>query len=286
MMAVHKKITDQEVFVIGSNAGPGADRRRAVLAVHVHHVLAERQPGRGGRRVRESEGLQESHRHGAQLPGGQGLHRRVQAQLQGRGHRRDLHAAEPARLLGRACAGCRQESRRCLRVLSGRPRRQLRAAVQAGRARGQGSAAVDFDHRRIDAAGAEDDALGVISGTFWGPDFNNPASRKFVDDFEKKYNRIPSQYAAQSYDAALLLDSAIGKVKGNVADKKAFQAALRAADFKSVRGNFKFNNNGFPIQDQYIFEVAKDAKGRVSLKTVATPLKDHKDAYYTQCKLS
>jgi len=132
----------------------------------------------------------------------------------------------------------------------------------------------------------KEDALGVISGTFWGPDFNNPVNKKFVEDFEKKYNRIPSQYAAQSYDAALLLDSAIAKVKGNVADKKAFQAALKAADFKSVRGNFKFNTNGFPIQDQYIFEVAKDAKGRVSLKTIATPLKDHKDAYYTQCKLS
>ncbi|MFO1306685.1 MAG: ABC transporter substrate-binding protein [Burkholderiales bacterium] len=131
----------------------------------------------------------------------------------------------------------------------------------------------------------KDDAIGVISGTFWGPDFNNPVNKKFVDDFEKKYNRIPSQYAAQSYDAALLLDSAIAKVKGNVGDKKAFQAALKAADFKSVRGNFKFNNNGFPIQDMHVFEVAKDAKGRVSLKTIATPLKDHKDAYYTQCKL-
>jgi branched-chain amino acid transport system substrate-binding protein len=131
----------------------------------------------------------------------------------------------------------------------------------------------------------KDDALGVISGTFWGPDFANPASRKFVDDFEKKFNRIPSQYAAQSYDAALLLDSAIGKVKGNVADKKAFMAALKAADFKSVRGNFKFNNNNFPIQDEYIFEVAKDAKGRVSLKTIATPLKDHEDAYHTLCAL-
>ena len=131
----------------------------------------------------------------------------------------------------------------------------------------------------------KDDALGVISGTFWGPDFNNPVSRKFVDDFEKKYNRIPSQYAAQSYDAALLLDSAIGKVKGNVADKPAFMAALKAADFKSLRGNFKFNNNGFPIQDQHIFEVAKDAKGRVSLKTIATPLKNHEDAYHTQCAL-
>jgi branched-chain amino acid transport system substrate-binding protein len=131
----------------------------------------------------------------------------------------------------------------------------------------------------------KDDALGVISGTFWGPDFNNPVNRKFVDDFEKKFNRIPSQYAAQSYDAALLLDSAIAKVKGNVGDKKAFMAALKAADFKSVRGDFKFNNNGFPIQDQHVFEVAKDAKGRVSLKTIATPLKAHRDAYYTQCPL-
>ncbi len=131
----------------------------------------------------------------------------------------------------------------------------------------------------------KDDALGVISGTFWGPDFNNPVNRKFVDDFEKKHNRIPSQYAAQSYDAALLLDSAIGKVKGNVADKKAFMAALKAADFKSLRGDFKFNNNNFPIQDMHVFEVAKDGKGRVSLKTIATPLKNHQDAYHAQCAL-
>jgi branched-chain amino acid transport system substrate-binding protein len=128
-------------------------------------------------------------------------------------------------------------------------------------------------------------ALGIISGTFWGPDFDNPANKQFVDEFEKKYNRIPSQYAAQSYDAALLLDSAIAKVKGNVADKKAFGAALMAADFKSVRGNFKFGPNHFPVQDMHIFEVAKDAKGRVSLKTVATPLKNHSDAYVGQCKM-
>ncbi|MEP7275039.1 MAG: ABC transporter substrate-binding protein [Betaproteobacteria bacterium] len=131
----------------------------------------------------------------------------------------------------------------------------------------------------------KDDALGVISGTFWGPDFSNPVSQKFVDEFEKKFNRIPSQYAAQSYDAALLLDSAIAKVNGNVADKPAFTAALKAADFKSVRGDFKFNNNNFPIQDMYVFEVAKDAKGRVNLKTIASPLKGHQDAYHAQCAL-
>ena len=128
-------------------------------------------------------------------------------------------------------------------------------------------------------------ALGVISGTFWGPDFNNPANRQFVDEFEKKFNRIPSQYAAQSYDAALLLDSAIGKVKGNVADKNAFRVALKAADFKSVRGDFKFGPNHFPVQDMHVFEVARDGKGRVNLKTIATPLKNHSDSYAANCKM-
>ena len=40
-----------------------------------------------------------------------------------------------------------------------------------------------------------DAALGMLSGTFWGPDFPNEANQKFVAAFEKKYNRIPSQYA-------------------------------------------------------------------------------------------
>ncbi len=128
-------------------------------------------------------------------------------------------------------------------------------------------------------------ALGVISGTFWGPDFNNPVSLKFVADFEKKYNRIPSQYAAQAYDSALLLDHAIARVKGNVADKNALRVAIRLADFKSLRGPFTFNNNGFPIENMYAFEVAKDAKGRVSLKTIAQPMTAQRDSYADKCPI-
>ncbi|HEY4373328.1 MAG TPA: ABC transporter substrate-binding protein [Burkholderiales bacterium] len=131
----------------------------------------------------------------------------------------------------------------------------------------------------------KDTALGVISSTFWGPDSPNPVSQKFVADFEKKFNRIPSQYAAQSYDAALLLDNAIGKVKGNLGDKNAFRAAIRKADFKSLRGPFTFNNNGYPIENIYTFVVAKDAKGRVNLKTIAQPLTAHRDAYSDKCPI-
>jgi branched-chain amino acid transport system substrate-binding protein len=131
----------------------------------------------------------------------------------------------------------------------------------------------------------KDSALGAFGGMFWGPDTDNPASKKFVKGFEEKYGRIPSIWAAQGYDAAQLLDSAIAKVKGNVADKDAFRAALKAADFQSVRGKFKFNNNHFPIQDMHISQVVKDAKGRYTVRTVATPLKDHQDAYHKLCPM-
>ena len=128
-------------------------------------------------------------------------------------------------------------------------------------------------------------ALGVIGGQFWGPDTDNPVSRQFVEAFEKKYGRIPSNFAAQGYDSALLLDSAIAKVKGNVSDKAAFTAALQQGSAKSVRGTLKFSNNHVAINDWYVFEVARDPKGRVSLKTIATPLKNQEDAYHTQCAM-
>lgn len=134
-------------------------------------------------------------------------------------------------------------------------------------------------------AALKDSAVGAFGGSFWGPDTDNPVNKKFVQNFESKYKHIPSTWAAQGYDAALLLDSAIAKVKGNVADKDAFRAALKAADFKSVRGNFKFNNNHFPIQDMSMYEVIKDAKGRYTVRTVATPMKNHQDAYHNLCPM-
>lgn len=128
-------------------------------------------------------------------------------------------------------------------------------------------------------------ALGAITGSFWGPEFDNPQSKRFVEEFEKKHKRIPSQYAAQGYDSAMLLDSAIAKVRGNVGDKPSFMAAIKAADFKSVRGPFMFNHNNFPIMDMPVLQVAKDAAGRVSLKTIGFPLRNHEDAYHQQCPL-
>jgi len=128
-------------------------------------------------------------------------------------------------------------------------------------------------------------AVGAISGSFWGADFDNAANQQFVQAFEDKYGRIPSQYAAQAYEGALLLDAALKQVDGNYQDKDALKKALREVDFESVRGEFAFNKNGFPIHDMYVFEVAPDAKGRVSHKTLQKTLPAHPDSYVDQCPL-
>lgn len=131
----------------------------------------------------------------------------------------------------------------------------------------------------------QDTALGAIGVHFWAPDTNTPANKQFVEAYEKAYNRIPSNFSAQGYDSALLLDAAIGKVKGNVGDKKAFMVALKEGLPNSVRGTLKFGNNNFAINSWYAYEVAKDAKGRTSLKTVATPLKDYQDSFHQLCQM-
>ncbi len=132
----------------------------------------------------------------------------------------------------------------------------------------------------------KDSALGVrVSAQMWAPDTKNPENAAFVESFEKEYGRIPSNHAAQGYDAAALLDSAIGKVRGDLTNKEAFRSALKEADFKSVRGSFKFNTNQFPIENFYILEVAKDQKGRVSLITKDLILPDHEDPFAAQCPL-
>lgn len=127
-----------------------------------------------------------------------------------------------------------------------------------------------------------DAALGVKNSASWSPDLDNEANKAFVDSFKAAYGRLPSVYAAQAYDTANLLVSAAGKA--SVKDLDAFRAALKAAEFDSVRGKFKFNTNNHPIQDIYVREVVKDGDVLTN-KIIATAFTDHGDAYAEQCAL-
>ncbi|MGE0659072.1 MAG: ABC transporter substrate-binding protein [Reyranellaceae bacterium] len=131
----------------------------------------------------------------------------------------------------------------------------------------------------------KDAAIGIPGTQEWVQDLPNEANKKFVADFKKKHGTYPSFYGAQAYDTIMLIASAMEAVKGDVTKTDAIRAALKKADFKSVRGGFKFGNNHFPIQNFYLQEVVKDADGVLTLKTVSTVLKDHQDPFASECPM-
>jgi len=131
----------------------------------------------------------------------------------------------------------------------------------------------------------KDLALGVPGAQEWVNDLPNAANKKFVADYIKKYpGHRPSFYGAQSYDAANLIASAVAATKGDLSDKAKVQKALEKADFKSVRGDFKFGNNHIPIQNFYLQDVVKQGDDFV-LKTVATIVKNDQDRFHDKCSM-
>ncbi len=132
----------------------------------------------------------------------------------------------------------------------------------------------------------KENALGVPGAQEWVNDLPNEQNKKFVADYRKKYTGLrPSFYGAQSYDAAQLINSAVVAVNGDTSKKDEMKAAMEKANFKSLRGPFKYGNNHIPIQNFYLQDVVKDADGALSLKTVATIVKDSQDRFHGKCPM-
>jgi branched-chain amino acid transport system substrate-binding protein len=129
----------------------------------------------------------------------------------------------------------------------------------------------------------QDAALGMFGGANWAPNLDNPQNKAFVEAYVKEYNAIPATYAFQAYDSAMLIDSAVRAVKGNLADKDALRAALKKADFQSLRGEFKFNTNQYPIQDFYLVKVAKRSDGRFETEIEKKVFAGYGDPYAKDC---
>lgn len=129
-----------------------------------------------------------------------------------------------------------------------------------------------------------DAAVGSVYGAMWDAALDNPENRKFVEAFQARYKRVPSEYAATAYDAARVLDLAVQKSNGNTSDRKAFAAAVKAAggEFRSVRGPFRFNNNNMPVQNYYMFDVVKNS-GKVEVRHSGVALAEHADSYGSLC---
>jgi len=131
----------------------------------------------------------------------------------------------------------------------------------------------------------QDAALGFFGGANWAPDLDNPQNKRFVAAYEKEFGAIPATYAFQAYDAALLIDSAVRQVQGNVANREALRAAMMKAEFTSLRGGFKFNTNHYPIQDFYLVKVAKRADGKFETQIVKKVFENYADPHAKDCAM-
>ena len=137
---------------------------------------------------------------------------------------------------------------------------------------------------KLQAAGLTG-VLGSKNTQEWSPDILNKANQRFVGDYLKKHGKYPSFYGAQAYDSIMLIKSAVEKVGGDLSDKDAVRAALKAADFDSVRGKYSYGNNHMPIQNFYLREVVEDDQGRWTTKIVSTVYTNHQDIYAKDCKM-
>lgn len=131
----------------------------------------------------------------------------------------------------------------------------------------------------------QDAAIGMFGGANWAPNFDNPESKKFVADYEAATGKVPGTYAMQAYDAVLLIDSALRATGGKVSDKKAVEAAMKKANFKSLRGPFSFANNQYPIQDFYLVQVAKRADGKFQTEIREKIFSNYTDVYAKDCEM-
>ena len=156
--------------------------------------------------------------------------------------------------------------------------------VQAGM-RGQIPLYTAFTIDDLSLPRLKDLAVGVPGAQQWVSDQPNPTNQKFVADYKAKHNTLPSFYGAQTYDAVVLIDSAVTAIKGDLSNKEGMRKEMEKANFKSVRGNFKFGNNHIPIQNFYLQDAMKNPDGTYSLHTVATIVENDQDRFHDRCPM-
>jgi branched-chain amino acid transport system substrate-binding protein len=127
-------------------------------------------------------------------------------------------------------------------------------------------------------------AAGLVIASHYSVHADNPANRKFVKAYREKFGQDPSAYAANQYDAIMLLDAAVKANHGSL-EYKSLREQLKKASFQSVRGAFRFNTNQFPIQTIYLEEVVQGADGQLGTKLLDVALKDVGDPNAKDCSM-
>jgi len=86
---------------------------------------------------------------------------------------------------------------------------------------------------------------------------DTPENKAFVDEYARKYKKVPSWFAESAYTSGLWTKAAIDSINGNVEDRAAFLKAMRTVQVKAPRGPLKLDAYDNPIQNVYITRLQK-----------------------------
>ncbi|HYM02859.1 MAG TPA: ABC transporter substrate-binding protein [Stellaceae bacterium] len=110
----------------------------------------------------------------------------------------------------------------------------------------------------LNLAGEGDAAVGVLGVLNYVPAIDTPENKAFQKEFQDKFHRVASEFAAQGYDTGKLIFAALKAVDGKTADKAALVKAMHGVTVKGTRGELRIDpktNN--VIQNIYIYEAKK-----------------------------
>ena len=129
----------------------------------------------------------------------------------------------------------------------------------------------------------QDAAVGMYAGSNWAPNMDNPQNKKFVAGYEAAYNIVPGTYAMQGYDTARADRQRRQGGQGRSHQQAGGLGGVEKADFTSLRGSFKFNSNGYPIQNFYLTKVAKRPDGKFQTEIAEKVFENYGDRYAKDC---
>lgn len=105
---------------------------------------------------------------------------------------------------------------------------------------------------------------GIISSAHFAEGGEAAATKKFVADYEKAYQKLPSIYGFSHYSGAMWLAEALKAVGGNVEDRAALLAAVRKVVLTTspLGRTVRLDEYGNPIYDVLIRDVVKRPDGK------------------------
>jgi branched-chain amino acid transport system substrate-binding protein len=98
-----------------------------------------------------------------------------------------------------------------------------------------------------------DEAVGVISATFYTADHDSPSNKRLIAAMAKDYDVLPGAYSAGMYIAGQCVEAAIAKAGGKADDKKALIEALRGLAIEDTpRGPIQFDEGGNVVGSVFV----------------------------------